>query len=66
MIVSLGTTMSFAQNAGKEIATGVKAAEKVAAGVAKNASKVSVKVSPLLKAPKLPKIYVPSYNATPN
>ncbi len=57
--------MSFAQNAGKEIATGVKAAEKVAAGVAKNAPKVGVKISPKLKAPKLPKIYVPTFNATP-
>ena len=46
MIVSLGTTMSFAQNAGKEIATGVKVAEKVAAGVAKNASKAGIKGSP--------------------
>lgn len=58
--------MSFAQNTGKEIATGVKAAEKVAAGVAKTAPKVGVKVSARFKAPKLPKIYVPTFNATPN
>ena len=66
MIVSLGTTMSFAQNAGKEIATGVKVAEKVAAGVAKNASKAGIKVSPRFKGPKLPQIYVPAFNTTPS
>lgn len=58
--------MSFAQNAGKEIATGVKAAEKVAAGVAKKAPKVGVKIPARLKTPKLPKIYRPTFNATPN
>ena len=66
MIVSLGTTMSFAQNAGKEIATGVKVAEKVAAGAAKNASKAGIKVSPRFKGPKLPQIYVPAFNTTPS
>lgn len=65
MIVSLGTTMSFAQNAGKEIATGVKTAEKVVAGVTRNASKGVVKVPVKFKAPKVPKFYVPAFNATP-